>query len=153
VKIKPTIFLSYAHEDEKMKVELDKSLIALKRSGKIDVWQDKEIMAGQEWDQAIKDKLITADIILLLISVDFNNSQYIWEKELAVAMQRHAEGKARVIPIILRPCDWGDMPYAKLQALPDGAAPVSTFEDKDEAYTNIARKIRDVVDYMISSNQ
>jgi len=153
MKTKLNIFLSYAHEDELMKAELDKSLIGLKRSGRIDVWQDKEIMAGQEWDEAIKNKLAEADIILLLISVDFNNSQYIWEKELTVAMQRHNEGKARVIPIILRPCDWGNFPYAKLQALPDGAVPVSTFENKDEAYTNIARKIGSVVDYMLKNAQ
>ena len=71
------LFLSYAHEDEDMKIQLDKHLIALKRSGKVEVWQDRQILAGQEWDASIKKELETADIILLLISVDFNNSQYI----------------------------------------------------------------------------
>jgi len=42
------------------------------------------------------------------------------------------------------------MPYAKLQALPTGARPVSDFPDKDVAYTDIAKGIRSVVDYMIS---
>ena len=101
-----------------MKTELDKSLIMLKRSDKIEVWQDRELVAGQEWDKTITDEISRADIILLLISVDFNNSQYIWDKELAVAMQRHENGEARVIPIILRECEWRDMPYGKLQALP-----------------------------------
>ncbi|MEO7306763.1 MAG: hypothetical protein ABIR78_09000 [Ferruginibacter sp.] len=42
------------------------------------------------------------------------------------------------------------MPYAKLQALPTEAKPVSSFADKDEAYTDVAKGIRKVVDYMLS---
>ena len=147
-KDKLNIFLSYAHEDEKMKEELDKSLVALRRGGKIKVWQDRQLIGGDAWDDSIKKELTEADIILLLISVDFNNSQYIWDKELAVAMERHAKGEARVVPIILRKCDWSDMPYARLQALPTGAKPVTSFADPDEAYTDIAKNIRRLVDYM-----
>lgn len=147
---KLNIFLSYAHEDEAMKIQLDKNLIMLKRSDKINVWQDRQLLAGMEWDDAIARELASADIILLLISVDFNNSQYIWEKELKIAMERHEKNEARVIPIILRTCEWGDMPYAKLQALPTGAKPISSFANTDEAYTDVARGIRMVVDHMIA---
>lgn len=141
------VFLSYAHEDEEMKNQLDKFLINLKRSGSIEVWQDRQLLAGDKWDQAIKDELAKADIVLLLISVDFNASNYIWEKELAIAMQRHEKGEARVVPIILRNCEWSDMPYAKLQALPVNGKPVSDYTNKDSAYTEIAREIRRVVEY------
>ena len=64
-------------------------------------------------------------------------------------MERHAKGEVRVIPVILRSCEWGDLPYAKLQALPTGAVPVNKFADKDEAYTDIAKGIRTVVNYML----
>ncbi|MBL0181606.1 MAG: toll/interleukin-1 receptor domain-containing protein [Chitinophagaceae bacterium] len=144
------IFLSYSHEDEAMKVKLDRNLVGLRQGGKIDVWQDRMIMAGDVWDDEIKNAIATADIILLLISVDFNNSKYIWENELKVALERHANKTARVIPVILRTCDWTDMPYAKLQALPTGAKPISSFDDADVAYTDVARGIRAVVDYMLS---
>lgn len=144
------IFLSYSHEDEAMKVKLDRNLVGLRQGGKIDVWQDRAIMAGDVWDDEIKNAIATADIILLLISVDFNNSKYIWENELKVALERHANKTARVIPVILRTCDWTDMPYAKLQALPTGAKPISSFDDADVAYTDVARGIRAVVDYMLS---
>ena len=143
------IFISYAHEDEDIKTQLDKGLISLKKSNKVEVWQDREIIAGKEWDQAIKAELEAADIILLLISVDFNNSQYIWDKELAVALQKHEKDTARVIPIIARECDWSEMPYAKLQALPKDAIPISKFADRDEAYTQIAKAIGRVVDFLL----
>jgi len=147
---KLNIFLSYAHEDEAMKAQLDKNLIMLKRSDKVNVWQDRKIMAGSEWDASIAKELAEADIILLLISVDFNNSQYIWDKELKIALERHEKKEARVIPVILRTCEWNEMPYAKLQALPTGAKPITSFTNADEAYTDVARGIRMVVDHMLS---
>ena len=63
------IFLSYAHEDEDMKTELDKALVMLKRNNKIDVWQDRKILAGQEWDDTINKEIESADIILLLVKI------------------------------------------------------------------------------------
>jgi hypothetical protein len=143
------VFLSYAHEDEAMKNELRKFLVNLIRSKQIEVWQDRELLPGSEWDDSIKMELARADIILLLISVDFNASEYIWDKELATAMERHEKGEARVIPIILRRCEWSDMPYAKLQALPENATPVSEYANRDNAYTEIARGIRRVVEGMM----
>ncbi len=135
-----------------MKNQLEKHLIMLKRSDMIDVWQDRRIVAGEEWDKAIKDELASADLILLLISVDFNNSQYIWKNELEFAMQRHHMGEARIIPIILRKCDWQDAAYARLQALPRNAKPITSYLDLDEAYTEVAAGIRAVVQQLSGSN-
>ena len=144
------VFLSYAHEDEAMKERLDKNLVMLKRSDQVEVWEDRKMIAGLEWDQSITKALAEADIILLLVSTDFNNSEYIWNKELKTALERHEKNEARVIPVILRTCDWSQSPYAKLQALPTGAKPISSFADADVAYTDIAKGIRMVVDYMLS---
>ena len=140
-----SIFVSYAHEDEALKKELDKYLKVLKRSAKVRVWNDRELIAGQEWDRAIMSELDEAHVILLLISVDFNASDFIWEKELAAAMKRHDAGTAHVVPIILRKCDWRSLPYAKLQALPRNARPVVDYPSRDDAFTEIAEGIAKLV--------
>jgi len=140
------IFISYAHEDENLKTELDKHLKALKRSTKVELWHDRALVAGQEWDATIMAELERANIILLLVSVDFNASDFIWDKELARAMERHREGTARVVPVILRRCDWDKMPYAVLQALPRNATPVTEYPDHDVAYTEIAQGVEQLVD-------
>jgi hypothetical protein len=142
------IFISYAHEDEDLKQELDKHLKVLKRSSKVDVWSDRQLVAGEEWDESIMSELRRANIILLLISVDFNASDFIWDKELAVAMERHRDGAARVVPIIMRKCSWDGLPYAALQALPRRARPVTDYPDRDVAYTEIAEGIEQLVDQM-----
>ncbi|MBC7969158.1 MAG: toll/interleukin-1 receptor domain-containing protein [Verrucomicrobia bacterium] len=99
------IFYSYSRKDLDMRNALEKHLSALKKAGRISTWHDLQLEAGTEWEPAILNKLDTADIILLLISSDFIDSEYCYGTELKRAIARHDAGTARVIPIILRPCD------------------------------------------------
>ncbi len=136
------IFISYAHEDESLKIKLQKHLSALKRNKQIDPWEDRMISPGDNWKDAIYSELIEANIILLLISPDFLSSDYCYEIEMKTAMTMHEEGRAIVVPIILRHCDWKDTPFAKLQGLPKHGKPVTDWEDADEAFLNIIEGIK-----------
>lgn len=140
-----SVFVSYAHEDARFKEELEKHLKPLIRSGAIDVWADHQLNPGDEWDATIRDQLHAADIFLLLISSDFNASDYIMENELTAAMSRHQEGTGRVVPVIVRPCRWEGLEFAKLQALPPHGRPISQYDDPDEAYLDIATGIERLV--------
>ncbi len=102
-------------------------------------------MAGDEFKGEIDKHLNSARVILLLVSPDFLASDFCWNVEMLRAMERHEQGEARVIPIILRVCNWSSAPFRKLQALPTDAVPVTKFSDRDEAFTDIERGIRDVV--------
>ena len=141
-----TLFYSYAHRDESLRDELNTHLTLLQRQGIIDAWYDRDITAGSDWANAIDTHLKTADIILLLISPDFIASDYCYEIELTRSLERHNNQEARVIPIILRPCDWTSAPFGKLQALPiahsAGAKAVTTWSNQDEAFSEIAQGIR-----------
>lgn len=136
------VFYSYAHEDEKLRDELKKHLSNLKRQGVITDWYDRDISAGREWDDEIKQHLNSAKVILLLISPDFMDSDYINDVEVERTMERHESGDARVIPVILRPVDWEGAPFSKLQALPTDALPVTSWENRDEAFLSVAKAIR-----------
>lgn len=72
-------------------------------------------------------------------------SDYIWGKELAVAMERHEAGEARVVPVVLRPVDWTGAPFSELQALPKDARPVVSWPSRDEAFVDVTRGIRRLV--------
>lgn len=140
-----TVFVSYSREDEPLRVELEKHLSSLRRSHAIADWYDRKIDAGTEWAKEIDRRLQSADVILLLISPAFIHSEYCSGMELTQAMARHEAGQACVIPIILRPADWENEPFAKLQAYPDHAKPVTKWEDRDEAFVTIVRGIRAAV--------
>jgi tetratricopeptide (TPR) repeat protein len=137
------IFFSYAHRDEALRDELAKHLDILRRQGVISTWHDRCITAGREWAGEIDRELETADIILLLISVDFLSSDYINDVELTRAMARHEGQSARVIPVILRPCRWQRGAFAKLQALPTDSEPVTSgkWASQDDAFLVVAQGI------------
>jgi hypothetical protein len=136
------VFYSYSHKDEEFLEKLITHLSLLRRKGVITGWRDRQISAGTEWKDTIDEHLESAGVILLLVSADFLASDYCYDLEMKRAMERQAEGTARVIPIILRNCDWSDAPFGKLQALPKNAKPVKSWADQDEAFTDIATGIR-----------
>ena len=139
------VFFAYSHKDEALRDELDKHLSMLKRSGKISAWHDRRILGGKEWESEIDEHLKTADIILLLVSPDFMASDYCYKKEMTHAIERHRKGEARVIPVMLRPCDWQDAPFAGLQGFPKDMEPVTRWASRDEAFRDVAVGIRMVV--------
>jgi hypothetical protein len=88
----PSVFFSYSHADEKLRYQLDKQLSLLRRQGVIETWQDRRIGAGEELVNSIDVQLESCDIILLLVSPDFLDSDYCYDIEMTRAMERHAAG-------------------------------------------------------------
>ena len=136
------VFYSYSHKDKEL---LDQLVNHLQKQGVITGWHDERITAGTEWADDIDKRLNTAHVILLLISSDFLASDYC-NTEVEKAMKRHHAGRACVIPIILCPCDWSGAPFSKLQALPKDAKAVTSWENPDEAFTDISKGIRSAVE-------
>ncbi|WP_163995268.1 toll/interleukin-1 receptor domain-containing protein [Pyxidicoccus caerfyrddinensis] len=139
------LFFSYSHADEALRNVLEGHLTMLKRQGLIEPWHDRRITAGSEFDAAISTHLEEADVILLLVSVDFLASEYCYSKEMMRALERHEAGNAKVIPVILRPCDWHSAPFGKLLAAPRDGKAVTMWPNQDEAFTDVAVKVREAV--------
>lgn len=144
------LFYSYAHEDESLRDELAGHLKIMERRGVIRPWHDRCLTPGQTWDGRINSQLETADLVLLLVSKDFINSDYIWSHELGVAMKRHESGEASVVPVMLRAVDITDAPFAALQGLPTDLKPVTSWPNRDEAWTDVAKGIRRTVEQIRS---
>jgi TIR domain len=145
------LFISYSHVDQSLKNKLVKHLEPLKRLNLVETWHDGVLKPGDEWEEEISDQLENADIILLLVSIDFINSEFCYDVELERALERHSEGDAVVIPVILRSCHWQQTPFAKLQALPKEAKAINSWSDRDEAFTNVVEGIRSVAEELLAS--
>jgi hypothetical protein len=143
------VFISYSHKDEALRDSLATHLSNLQWQGIISSWYDRQLVAGMEWDDKIKTELESADIILLLISPDFIASKYCRDIEIPMALQRHEARQAYIVPVILRPFDWFDAPFAKLQAFPKDAKPVTTWANQDEAFVSITQGIRTAAKIML----
>lgn len=142
------VFFSYSHQDEGLRNELEKHLSVLRRQGVIDIWTDHRIGPGEEIGGEIDRHLESADIILLLVSPDFLNSDYCYDIEMKRAMERHERGEARVVPVILRPCDWQSAPFGGLKALPADGKPVTKHQNLDDAFVVVARALRGMAEQL-----
>src|SRR2546421_1325835 len=137
------IFFCYAHEDELLLKKLKTHLKPLQRQGLIDLWHDRDIIAGTDWQREISKHLNEAQIILLLVSSDFMESDYCYGIEMKRALERQECGEKCVIPIIIRHVYW-QAALGKLQALPTDGIPVTDpyWHDWDRAFFDVAKGIR-----------
>lgn len=147
-----SIFFSYSHKDEELRNELEAHLALLKRQGIISAWYDHCIIAGDEIDQVISSELESAKIILLLVSAHFLASDYCYEREMKRGLEKHNDGTAVVIPVILHPCDWHSAPFGNLRATPTDGKPVSMFANQQEAFSIIAKDIREATKVFLEPN-
>jgi internalin A len=139
----PKFFISYSHNDEKYKDEFQKWLGVLNWKDKIEIWEDRQILAGSDWDQSIKDNFESSDIIVLLVSIDFLASKYIKEVEFDRAMQRHETGDALILPILIRQCPFDLTPLKRLQMVTKNARPISDYDSRDDAWNEVIGKIKE----------
>ncbi|MDD4059582.1 MAG: toll/interleukin-1 receptor domain-containing protein [Kiritimatiellae bacterium] len=137
-------FISYSHDDSEFLKELHKHLSALRRQKLLDTWTDREIDAGGVVDSQIEDAMKEASLFLLLVSSSFINSDYCYEKEFQRALEKQKAGRATIIPIIVRPCDWMIPELRKFKALPEDGKAVhsSHWHSADEAFADIAQGLR-----------
>ncbi len=138
------IFICYSHEDKALRERLEVHLSLMQQQGLISSWHDRHIRAGMDWAKEIDAHLEEAAVILLLISADFMASNYCYTYEMKRALERQEAGQAVVIPIILRRVDWATAPFAHLQALPTNGKPITSWKNRDEAFTDVAVGLRKV---------
>jgi hypothetical protein len=100
------VFISYSHDDAEYRKELQQYLVNLEREGTIEIWQDGIIKAGEDWDKKIREGLEKADVCIMLLSQSFIVSNYVHETEYKRIMEKQAKGTTRIIPVLLKECDW-----------------------------------------------
>lgn len=141
-----TVFVSYAHLDEKFREALEVQLAMLKNKGYLEWWTDQCLVPGDEWAKEILAQLAKADIMLLLVSSYFLASPFCWSVELAEAIKRHEAGTARVVPIFVRECVPEETPIEKLQGVPRKDRPVANWKDRHKAWAGVAAGIQKAVE-------
>ena len=136
-------FISYSHNDKAALDRLHVHLKNLTREGRIETWYDRNILAGGELDAEIERELEASDLFLLLVSPDFIASDYCVEREMRRALERHAAGTARVVPIIVEECDWKAMrELRQLKAVPTDGKAISAWARPTPRLRNTVESVR-----------
>ena len=139
-------FISYSHADEKIKDKLHIHLATLRREGKIEAWLDQEILVGANLDQTISSALSSSELFIAIVSPDYLNSNYCYDKEFQKALELQTTGKITIVPIIAEHCDWLNSPFRDMKALPKDGKPISDWTNDNAAYLNIISELRRLLD-------
>ncbi|WP_437330255.1 tetratricopeptide repeat protein [Sorangium sp. So ce381] len=144
------LFISSAPEDAALRAEVEVHLRPIERSGLIEVWHDDRIAAGGEPAAEARAQIEAAEVVVLLVSPAFLASDRHFDEEAARALARRAAGEVVVVPVPVRPCDWGWTEFGKLAPLPEGGRPVEGWPVRGEAWTEVVRGLRAVVEGVMS---
>jgi hypothetical protein len=138
-------FISYSHADEKIREKLHTHLAILRREGEIEAWQDQEILAGANLNRTISLALSSSQLFIAIVSPDYLNSNYCYEKEFQQAQELQTAGKMIIVPIIAEHCDWLNSPFREMKAVPKDGKPISDWTNDNAAYLNIISELRRVL--------
>ncbi len=139
-------FISYSRKDSKYLDELVTLLSLLEDLGKLKVFSDPEIRAGDDWEEEIFTALEEADYGILLVSTDFVGSDFIKSRELPEIKKAVEASRLVLLWIPLRPVPYELLWFTEKQALSDPAKPLTDLKTKaqrEAAFTEIVRKINE----------
>lgn len=141
----PRVFISYSPQDEGWKHALEAQLAALRQQGVIADWSEGDIGRGQLWTMALDQALGAGDLALVLVTSTFLESAAHWQADLSGVLARAKPSRGQVVPVILRPVQWGESPLRSLAPLPRNGKPVSTWQDQEAAWSDVQEGIRQLV--------
>ncbi len=137
-------FISYSRKDIDHLHALESALSPLKRLKNLELWYDRAIDAGSDWENEIFQKLDKADIVLCLVSSDFINSDFCYKREFEAVLKKHKKGKKIVVPIQVRECYWDNLELAKIQGIPGKW--ITSQPNPDEAWTEVSKSLVPIID-------
>ena len=126
-------------------------LKGLERICEITHWFDGAILPGENIDKIILDNISDSDLVFLLISPNYIQSYYCFEKELKAAFTNYLAGKCIVIPILIkRVANIDQYDFSKYKMLPTDAKPVSSFKPTSDGFTCVMKEVFVLVQQFIN---
>ncbi|MEZ4673174.1 MAG: toll/interleukin-1 receptor domain-containing protein [Caldilineaceae bacterium] len=149
--LKPSIFISYSHQDMELKEQLVNYLKVFEfHIGNWYIWDDSKIGVGEIWQEQIENALNQTSIALLLVTVNFLNSSFIRKVELPRFLLRREQEGMRIFPIIATDCPWQDIKWlSDMLVRPQDGEPIWGVRSTDASVrlnlTNIAREVNTTI--------
>jgi hypothetical protein len=141
------IYISHAAEDGPHRETLAAHLATLQREELAELTWSASVSPGRDVREVVDAWLHRADIFVALVSANFLASNFCMGIELETARARHGRGELEILPVRLRPADWGDLWLSSLPVLPEGQREVTSWppDQQDAAWSDVAGGIRRAV--------
>jgi hypothetical protein len=129
--LKKKIFISYCHKDKDWLTFVMNYLKGLEYED-IEIWFDKKIKTGKQWNPLIDDAIQRSHIAICLISQNYLNSDFIRTREVPGILNKQKEGMI-VLPVLIENCTWKVISWIKkLQIFPDDGIPLGKLTDEEQ---------------------
>ncbi len=117
---------------------------------KITVWSLSNIIAGRDIEDEINHNFSKSQIILVLISPEFidenkSNHQNKLDVQRRIIRERLADNNGVIVPIILKDSSVEYTEFQSKCSLPDNGYPVSSWDNKEQAWTSISKGIELII--------
>ena len=145
-KYRVSLFYSYCHKDESFRERMETALKPLSENGHLSEWSDRRIISGTPFSPQITEKLKNSEVVVFLVSPDFLASDAC-KDEWREARKNCMETGQKLVPIIIRPCEWMDFDNMReYLAVPRDGKPISLWDSEDEAWLDVSRSLKSVLE-------
>lgn len=141
----PRIFISYAHKDKHYKDEFITMIAPLVKKGLWKIWHEEYLLPGDYWNDEILKQFSEANVLVLLLTAPFFASDDKWDIEMSRAIERHQQGNALVIGVVVSDCLWEHTPFRVVQMLPNDGIPVERQKNRSEVWKAVAVKVEEAI--------
>lgn len=141
------VFISYSHKDQEWFNKLQMMLAPVEVFHGIKVWDDKEIMPGTYWHDAIKNALSQTRLAICLVSRNFIDSSFITKNELSYFKKEAEKQNVRIFPISISHIEDHENPFKEIQFVNDPAFPFDELNDEKQ-HELLTRMVDQLIDIM-----
>jgi hypothetical protein len=136
------VFISYSHKDKVWMERFRASLRPFQRGEKVAVWADVDIEAGMQWQEKIRQAIAGAKVALLLVSMDFIDSDFVWDFEMPLIEEAEKE-RLTIVWVAVSPSGYKNTSLVNYQAGHDPERPLNAMTEPEwqAKIVGIAEKI------------
>jgi len=148
------IFFLYSKSDKRLAEILMHYLTPMVKMRKVDICDGSEVIAGKDWDLDTKERYNQSDIYIALISPDFVASDFCYQDDLKLVIEKHQNKRAVMLPILVRFTPfWKELGIGKLDYLPIDGKPISQWKDEEEALFEIMKYIKKLIKKLVGKEE
>jgi TIR domain len=144
------VFVSYSHDDdEKWVGRIRVHLARLIREGRVDLWDDTRIKAGDRWREEIRAALARAKVAVLLISADFYASDFIARHELPPLLEAERERGLVILGVHINYSSFdSDRTLSEYQTINRPGEPLEslpTKAEREKVFDQLRRRVEELL--------
>lgn len=138
------VFFSYSHKDKKWLELFQATLKPFIGANQFSVWDDTKIKAGDIWRDEIKQALASAKVAVLLVSINFLNSDFIAENELPPLLEAAQNEGLRILLVIVGHSLFKETELGRYQTVNDSSRPLATISaaNREKEIVRICKEIK-----------